>query len=226
MHVCPWLANLSSFKHIPTALIAMESTIFHAIVAKVHPIDVMRTKRTRKKKKSYLFGLLHPFGIHLGKVFVIPTFERGIPFLFISAFGRQNFPKFIFIQLYRLYYTRCHLLNHPLLVKSFRSKCPFYPQIFEVTRTTLQRVKFHHPNRVTNWITRSYMSLSFTKKHQHLSKRYLWKKKLLPKSNTKSIQVSLVAGFNPSEKYESNWKSFPNFRGDNKKYLSCHHLVS
>ena len=33
----------------------------------------------------------------------------------------------------------------------------------------------------------------------------------------------LVGGFNPSEKYSSNWESSPNFRGDNKKCLSCHH---
>ena len=36
----------------------------------------------------------------------------------------------------------------------------------------------------------------------------------------------LVGGWtNPSEKYESNWKSSPNFRDENKKYLSCHHLA-
>ena len=33
----------------------------------------------------------------------------------------------------------------------------------------------------------------------------------------------LVGGFNPSEKYKSNWKSSPN-KGENKTYLSCHHL--
>ena len=36
--------------------------------------------------------------------------------------------------------------------------------------------------------------------------------------------VFLVGGFNPSEKYYSNWIISPS-RGENKKYLSCHHLV-
>ena len=35
---------------------------------------------------------------------------------------------------------------------------------------------------------------------------------------------SIVGGFNPSEKYQSTWKSSPN-RGEHKKYLSCHQLV-
>ena len=36
--------------------------------------------------------------------------------------------------------------------------------------------------------------------------------------------VFLVGGFNPPEKYWSNWTSDPN-RGENsKKYLSCYHL--
>ena len=35
----------------------------------------------------------------------------------------------------------------------------------------------------------------------------------------------LVGGFNPSEKNESNLDHFPNFRAENKTYLSCHHLV-
>ena len=36
----------------------------------------------------------------------------------------------------------------------------------------------------------------------------------------------LVGGFNPFEKYaRQNGFIFPNFRGENKKYLSCHHLV-
>ena len=34
----------------------------------------------------------------------------------------------------------------------------------------------------------------------------------------------LVGGFKPSEKYESKWESSPG-RGENKKKLSCHHLV-
>ena len=42
------------------------------------------------------------------------------------------------------------------------------------------------------------------------------------KVKNKFIMI-LVGGFNPSEKYESNWKSSPG-RGENKKYLSCHHL--
>ena len=38
-------------------------------------------------------------------------------------------------------------------------------------------------------------------------------------------KCSLVGGFNPFEKYESNWVHLPNFRGENvKKSLSCHHL--
>ena len=41
--------------------------------------------------------------------------------------------------------------------------------------------------------------------------------------------VYLVGGFfsHPSEKYaqSSNWIISPNFRGENKKCLSCHHLV-
>ena len=39
------------------------------------------------------------------------------------------------------------------------------------------------------------------------------------------IHLKLGGGFNPFEKYESKWKSSPNFRGENRKYLSCHHLV-
>ena len=36
----------------------------------------------------------------------------------------------------------------------------------------------------------------------------------------------LVGSFNPFEKYaRQNGFIFPNFRGENKKYLSCHHLV-
>ena len=36
----------------------------------------------------------------------------------------------------------------------------------------------------------------------------------------------LVGGFNPSEKYaRQNGFIFPNFRGENKQCLSCHHLV-
>ena len=34
----------------------------------------------------------------------------------------------------------------------------------------------------------------------------------------------LVGGFNPSEKYSSNWIISP-WIGVKKKYLSCHHLV-
>ena len=34
----------------------------------------------------------------------------------------------------------------------------------------------------------------------------------------------LVGGFRPIEKYErQNGFIFPNFRGENKKYSSCHH---
>ena len=109
---------------------------------------------------------------------------KGDSLSFRQRFGRhENFPKFIVIQ---LYYPRCHLLNHCWL-NPFGQSALFIPQIFEVTRSTLQKGQV---------------------------------------SPSQKIQVSLVAGFNPSEKYESNWKSFPNFRGDNKKYLSCHHLVS
>jgi len=32
------------------------------------------------------------------------------------------------------------------------------------------------------------------------------------------VNLSLVGGFNPSEKYESKWESSPN-KGENKKYL-------
>ena len=34
----------------------------------------------------------------------------------------------------------------------------------------------------------------------------------------------LVGGFNPFEKYSSNWIISPRIRVENKKYLSCHHL--
>ena len=34
---------------------------------------------------------------------------------------------------------------------------------------------------------------------------------------------NLVGGFNPIEKYSSNWKSSPICRGEHKTYLSCHH---
>ena len=36
------------------------------------------------------------------------------------------------------------------------------------------------------------------------------------------FKIQLVGGFNPFQKYQSNWESSPN-RGENKKYLSCHH---
>ena len=37
----------------------------------------------------------------------------------------------------------------------------------------------------------------------------------------------LVGSFNPFEKYaRQNGFIFPNFRGENKRYLSCHHLCS
>ena len=41
-------------------------------------------------------------------------------------------------------------------------------------------------------------------------------------------QPFLVGGWtNPSEKYaRQNGFIFPHFRGENKKYLSCHHQVS
>ena len=39
-----------------------------------------------------------------------------------------------------------------------------------------------------------------------------------------NVNCLLVGGFNPFEKYESNWESSPN-RGKNKKYLSCHQPV-
>ena len=35
---------------------------------------------------------------------------------------------------------------------------------------------------------------------------------------------TLGDGFNPFEKYSSNWIISPNFRGEHKKCLSCHHL--
>ena len=34
---------------------------------------------------------------------------------------------------------------------------------------------------------------------------------------------NLVGGFNPFEKYESNWESFPQIRDKHKNYFSCHH---
>ena len=37
---------------------------------------------------------------------------------------------------------------------------------------------------------------------------------------------TLVGGFNPLEKYESNWIYFPKHRGENSKFLSCHHPVT
>ena len=96
MHVCPWLANLSSFKHIPTALIAMESTIFHAIVAKVHPIDVMRTKRT-SWRTNHTFWILLAFiwanclqFLHLNCLGIL----KGDSLSFHQRFGRhENFPQ-------------------------------------------------------------------------------------------------------------------------------------
>ena len=40
-------------------------------------------------------------------------------------------------------------------------------------------------------------------------------------------KTNLVGGFNPVEKYaRQNRFIFPNFRGENKEYLSCHHLVN
>ena len=53
-----------------------------------------------------------------------------------------------------------------------------------------------------------------------LAKR-VWKKQYLESSSS-----FLVGGFNPFEKYaRQNGFIFPNFRGENKKYLSCHHPV-
>ena len=40
-----------------------------------------------------------------------------------------------------------------------------------------------------------------------------------------SKKYFLVGGFNPYERYEPIWESYPNFRDEHKKYLSCHHLV-
>ena len=40
-----------------------------------------------------------------------------------------------------------------------------------------------------------------------------------------SQSPNLVGGFNPFEKYESNWIISPGIRDENKKYLSCHHLA-
>ena len=38
------------------------------------------------------------------------------------------------------------------------------------------------------------------------------------------LNNNLVGGFNPSEKYARQiWFIFPNFRDENKAYLSCHH---
>ena len=45
-----------------------------------------------------------------------------------------------------------------------------------------------------------------------------------PNSLGKSSIVHLVGGFNPSEKYQSNWKSSPN-SGENKNIWN-HHLVT
>ena len=39
----------------------------------------------------------------------------------------------------------------------------------------------------------------------------------LPTQTTNKILRSLVGGFNPSEKHESNWESFPKFRGEKQK---------
>ena len=57
-------------------------------------------------------------------------------------------------------------------------------------------------------------------------------KKKTPKTSCLQLpnekwETFLVGGFNPSEKYARQIGFiFPNFRGENKKYLSCHHLVS
>jgi len=37
--------------------------------------------------------------------------------------------------------------------------------------------------------------------------------------------IWVVGGFNPSEKYESNWVHLPQIRDENTKDLSCHQLV-
>ena len=39
------------------------------------------------------------------------------------------------------------------------------------------------------------------------------------------LQLYLVDGFNPFEKYESKWEIFPRVGVKKKIYLSCHHLV-
>ena len=47
-----------------------------------------------------------------------------------------------------------------------------------------------------------------------------------PYAQKTAVQCGLVGGFNPSEKYARQIGFiFPNFRGENKKYLSCHHLA-
>ena len=56
--------------------------------------------------------------------------------------------------------------------------------------------------------------------------RWCWWKENLGKTNLrKKWKPFLVGGWaNPFEKYESKWESSTN-RGEDKKYLSCHHLV-
>ena len=46
------------------------------------------------------------------------------------------------------------------------------------------------------------------------------------KRNRTFHYTNLVCGFNPFEKYARQiGNHFPSVRGENKKYLSCHHLV-
>ena len=40
------------------------------------------------------------------------------------------------------------------------------------------------------------------------------------------VNTQLVGGFNPSEKTLAKMDHFPKVRGENNKYLSCHHPVN
>ena len=58
-----------------------------------------------------------------------------------------------------------------------------------------------------------------------LISNHLLCKDLVHHPSETTIQIHLVGDFNPLEKYATvKLDHFPNFRGENNKYLSCHHL--
>ena len=119
------------------------------------------------------------------------------------------------------------------LVQGIHSLCHWHPKF----KKSITWDYFYTPENVT-----FYQGSRAWKDHREIFSMAAWETRgssrfLLsvekkeppgPRSQRSLFQASSAWWFQPtqSEKYESsNWKSSPNFRGENKKYLSCHHLV-